>query len=146
MDAENLSPKERLHIERGGCLLLVKEIEGSRWELLSISLRGAEIIPARVDSATHDLHRDAMRAAVSLATALGDQALLRPSLYSYEVEFHLADSGMAWRLRMQKDSRDVEEKLFLLPEDADDDELAFYDAHDRALNAGELWVTAGVNG
>lgn len=142
METFVLSPQERAHIERGGRLFLVKEIEGPRWQVLSISSQGAEVIPAWADAAAHDLHREAQRAAAAAAATLGDKALIRPSRYSYEVEFHVADRGVAWRLRMQKDSRDVEERLFHMPHDADDDEEAFYDAHDLALSAGERWVTA----
>lgn len=140
MDAIALSPQERAHIERGGRLFLVKEIEGPRWQVLSISLQGAEIIPARADFPSHELHREAQRAAVAAAAALGGQALIRPSRYSYEVDFHFADRGMAWRLRMQKDSRDVEERLFPMPHDANDEEEAFLETHDLALSAGERWV------
>ncbi|WP_066331728.1 hypothetical protein [Azohydromonas lata] len=137
-----LSPQERLHIERGGHVLMVEEIDGARWQVLSISLAETEIVPAKPGSAAHELHRDAQRAAVAAASKLGDKALVRPSRYSYEVEFHVADRGGAWRLRMQKDSRDVEEKLFHMPRNTDDEEEAFYGTHDLALSAGEHWVAA----
>lgn len=137
-----LSPQERLHIERGGHVLMVEEIDEARWQVLSISLEGTRIVPAKPNVATHELHRDAQRAAVAAASKLGDQALVRPSRFSYEVEFHVADRGVAWRLRMQKDSRDVEEKLFHMPRNTDDEEEAFYGAHDLALSAGEHWVAA----
>jgi hypothetical protein len=140
-----LSSQERLHIERGGHVLMVEEINGARWQVLSISLRGTEIVPAKSSSVTHELHRDAQRAAVAAASKLGDKALLRPSRYGYEVEFHVADRGIAWRLRMQKDSRDVEEKLFPMADDGDDEEEAFHATHDLALRAGERWVSSSLS-
>lgn len=142
MENMALSPQERVHVEQGGQLLVVEELAGPRWQVLSVTQRGHEVLPATPTAVAHELHRDAQRAAAAAAYALGNKALLRPSHYSYEVEFHMLDAGMGWRLRMQEDSRDVEERLYHLPGNADDDEEAFYGTHEMALNEGERWVAS----
>ena len=142
MESLDLTPQERQHIEQGGRLFVIEEVSGGRWQVVSVSGQGREPLPAPGCAPSYALQREACRAAEAAARAAGEAALLRPCRYSYEVEFHLLDAGMAWRLRLRQDERDVSEKLFPLDEDMDDEDEAFQAAHEMALEAGERWVTA----
>ncbi|NML17568.1 hypothetical protein [Azohydromonas caseinilytica] len=140
MESLGLTRQERQHIEQGGRLFVIEAVPGGRWQLVSVSAQGREPLPTPGGEPGYALQRDAVRAAAAAAQAAGEVCRLRPCRFSYEIEFHWLDAGMAWRLCLRQDERDVDEKLFIPDDNLDDEDEAFQAAHDQALEVGERWV------
>jgi hypothetical protein len=142
MDTIALTPQEQLHVDQGGRLLVIEEVPGPLWRVLSVSLRGCEVVHKPHGAEGYDLQREAVLHAQALAAAADDVPLLRRGRYSYEVDFQFHEAHMGWRLRMLQDSAEVESRLYPLAASFRDAEQAFFDAHEAALRAGERWMAA----